>query len=220
MHQPINWWRGLVPLALLWAIANLVHTGAVEADLAHRAGAAIAGISADLPGKPTVSVAGRDVTLSDLGFTQQASVRADATFGVRKVIEETAPRPPSTAPLNVSACQSEFAAVLSKDMIRFATGSADLDSASTPVLTQVVAVAKRCTSGAIAVAGHTDSSGDATYNMTLSKMRAQAVVDYLVKNGIDPTRISAVGYGDTRPIAANNTDAGKAQNRRIEFTVK
>ena len=54
----------------------------------------------------------------------------------------------------------------------------------------------------------------------LSEKRAQAVVDYLVKAGLPPSRFTAVGYGSTQPVAGNDTDEGKAQNRRIEFLVR
>ncbi|MDP6908669.1 MAG: OmpA family protein, partial [Flavobacteriales bacterium] len=77
----------------------------------------------------------------------------------------------------------------------------------------------------IVVSGHTDSHGNDDYNLRLSKDRAQAVVDYLVRNGISADRLSAVGYGETRPIARNeNADltdnpTGRQLNRRIEISL-
>jgi outer membrane protein OmpA-like peptidoglycan-associated protein len=77
----------------------------------------------------------------------------------------------------------------------------------------------------VEVSGHTDSKGTPDFNMKLSKDRAQAVVDYLVKKGIDKSRLTAVGYGDTRPIARNKTadgkddEAGMQLNRRVEYRI-
>ena len=62
--------------------------------------------------------------------------------------------------------------------------------------------------------------GDNNANMALSEKRAQAVADYLVKAGLPPDRLKAVGYGSLQPVAANDTDEGKAKNRRIDFVVK
>jgi OOP family OmpA-OmpF porin len=66
------------------------------------------------------------------------------------------------------------------------------------------------------VSGHTDNRGDPDRNQTLSEQRAQAVREYLVNHGIDGNRIEAVGYGDQRPVALNDTEEGRRQNRRIE----
>ena len=71
----------------------------------------------------------------------------------------------------------------------------------------------------IEISGHTDNIGSAAYNKTLSQNRAKAVVDYLVKNGIDAGRLTYKGYGFDQPIAANDTEAGRQQNRRTEFKV-
>ncbi len=70
------------------------------------------------------------------------------------------------------------------------------------------------------VVGHTDSRGKASYNLSLSRKRANAVRDYLVGKGVDGNRISAVGMGETQPIADNNTAGGRAQNRRVEIQVQ
>jgi OOP family OmpA-OmpF porin len=73
----------------------------------------------------------------------------------------------------------------------------------------------------VEIAGHTDSIGTEAYNQKLSERRAQAVRDYLVNNlGMDGKLFSAVGYGESRPIASNETDAGRAENRRIEAELK
>jgi OmpA-OmpF porin, OOP family len=65
--------------------------------------------------------------------------------------------------------------------------------------------------------GHTDSTGTREGNQLLSQQRASVVVDWLVKTGIAPTRLSAAGLGDTRPIADNKTVEGRARNRRVEL---
>jgi K(+)-stimulated pyrophosphate-energized sodium pump len=69
------------------------------------------------------------------------------------------------------------------------------------------------------VAGHTDNTGDAAANLTLSQQRAEAVVAELVKDGIDAARLRARGYGQTRPIGDNDTEEGRAQNRRTELHI-
>lgn len=71
----------------------------------------------------------------------------------------------------------------------------------------------------IEISGHTDSKGSDDYNLNLSQGRSQSVVDYIVSQGIDSFRLTAHGYGETKPIDTNDTDAGRANNRRVEFTV-
>jgi len=67
------------------------------------------------------------------------------------------------------------------------------------------------------VSGHTDNIGNDNYNQVLSENRAKTVADYLIKNGINPTRISYIGYGSKKPIASNETEEGRSQNRRVEI---
>lgn len=71
----------------------------------------------------------------------------------------------------------------------------------------------------IEISGHTDSKGSDEYNITLSKNRAQAVVDYLIKAGISSSRLVSAGYGETKPIDTNDTDEGRQNNRRTEFEI-
>jgi len=65
--------------------------------------------------------------------------------------------------------------------------------------------------------GHTDNSGTAAHNLTLSQQRADAVKDQLVKMGVDASKLAAKGFGDSKPISDNTTLEGKANNRRVEF---
>ena len=85
------------------------------------------------------------------------------------------------------------------------------------VLDGVVKVMKDNPTLRVKVEGHTDSIGSDAYNQRLSEKRAQAVKDYLVREGIDPSRISTVGYGESKPVASNETESGRAQNRRAEI---
>lgn len=71
----------------------------------------------------------------------------------------------------------------------------------------------------ILIEGHTDSVGSDSYNMTLSKNRAQSVADYLVQQGVARNRLQTKGYGESQPVASNDTDAGRAQNRRVEAAI-
>ncbi|NME72253.1 OmpA family protein [Flammeovirga aprica] len=71
----------------------------------------------------------------------------------------------------------------------------------------------------VEISGHTDNIGSQEYNLDLSQKRAEAVTNYLIKNGIDASRLKAVGYGEKKPIADNNTELGRKENRRIEFEI-
>ena len=71
----------------------------------------------------------------------------------------------------------------------------------------------------VELAGHTDNTGDAKTNLDLSNKRAMAVKDYLVNRGIDAARLKAAGYGQTKPIDTNETDAGRQNNRRTELKI-
>lgn len=102
--------------------------------------------------------------------------------------------------------------------ITFDTGKAKIKEESFERLDSVVEYMSRKKSVKIEISGHTDNVGDPKANKALSEKRAQACRDYLVKKGIDETRISAVGYGDERPISPNDTAEGRQANRRIEAT--
>lgn len=102
------------------------------------------------------------------------------------------------------------------DGVTFRSGSTELAPESLPRLDSVVEYMTYKKSARIEIAGHTDNVGPAKTNKALSERRAKACRDYLIRKGIDGSRIEAVGYGDEQPLASNDTEAGRQQNRRIE----
>ena len=121
-----------------------------------------------------------------------------------------------SAPPLADVCTDRFADSLSRSMIQFRTGSADIAPASAALLEELAAIARGCPM-ALTIEGHTDSSGPAAFNDFLSLERARAVVAALAAAGIDSSRLSAEGFGANRPIGDNATAAGRALNRRIEI---
>jgi len=127
---------------------------------------------------------------------------------------------PAAAPVDPTVCQQLFSEILSKGKIRFESGKADIVPDSAGLLDRLIETAMRCPNSTIEIVGHTDSDGDEAANQALSERRAQAVVDYLVRAGLPASRFTPIGYGSTQPVAGNDSEDGKAQNRRIEFVVK
>ncbi len=252
MVRSKKWWWGLPLLFLLWLVANWTKTADVEQDLKSRAGSA--------SGDSTLTVAGRDVTLSNA--TQQAHDAADQTHGVRLVngatndqaataaasaaaaatssnadsaaaVATTAAATAMTATsantgdtdtsgtgiVDAKTCEQLFATALSQSKVLFNTAQATLSPASQTTLTELVGIAKRCPDDMIEVDGYTDNTGKSALNTALSKHRAVTVVAYMKQAGITPDHLKAAGFGDANPIASNDTDDGKAQNRRIEMHV-
>ena len=103
--------------------------------------------------------------------------------------------------------------------IFFETGKATLSPQSRVELGKAIDLMKTNPTMIIEVGGHTDNVGDDASNMKLSHERAKAVREYLVKGGIEGTRIQAKGYGESSPVATNDTDEGRSANRRTEFII-
>ncbi len=101
----------------------------------------------------------------------------------------------------------------------FETGKANLEPDSYAVLDELVAYLVRKDDERIEIGGHTDNVGKPAANLKLSLERAQAVMDYLIAKNIDPSRLTAKGYGMTVPIDDNKTEEGRAQNRRTEVKI-
>jgi outer membrane protein OmpA-like peptidoglycan-associated protein len=101
----------------------------------------------------------------------------------------------------------------------FDTNLFTLKPESMPELDKLVAFMKNNNKVSIELSGHTDSTGDKQKNQVLSQNRAKAVYDYLVNKGVAPARMSYKGYGDSKPVAGNDSDEGRAMNRRTEFQI-
>lgn len=117
---------------------------------------------------------------------------------------------------------SEEAAVMTTAMegLFFKSGSAVIKTSSYKVLDNVSKVMNAHTEYVLLVSGHTDSSGDAAKNLLLSQNRAKAAKDYLIKKGVDGSRIKSEGFGITKPVADNANPEGRAKNRRVEFKIE
>ncbi|WP_194852497.1 OmpA family protein [Nonlabens antarcticus] len=103
--------------------------------------------------------------------------------------------------------------------VKFATNQASLNASSQATLNKLINVMNNYDGTEILVSGHTDSAGDAAYNLELSKKRAFAVRDYLSAKGVAMNRMAVTYAGETSPIATNDTAAGKAKNRRVEIGI-
>jgi OmpA-OmpF porin, OOP family len=174
-------------------------------------------------GHGEVSIAAKELTIK--GAAESEQVASD----IRSVLSTDLPSgfKGSDAITVMSAnekaadsCQSMMRQTTAKGTINFERAKADLTSDSTQTLKDLAEIANECPTFSIQIEGHTDAEGTDERNQRLSDRRARAVADFLAQNGVDAKRLTAVGYGATRPIADNTTAEGRAKNRRIEFTVK
>jgi OOP family OmpA-OmpF porin len=136
------------------------------------------------------------------GFTGSAAITAP-------VLEPVAP----------NRCGPLVAARMDGAKIQFESAKSVIREESFGLLDEITGIVLRCPETRLEVNGHTDSDGRDTYNQRLSEARANAVRTYLIEGGVDALRVRARGFGETEPIADNETDEGKALNRRIEFEV-
>ncbi len=171
------------------------------------------------------SIKGETLTLK--GQTLLASAAEQVNAGLQAALPagwtasaDVALQPP-LPPIAAADCQQTLGALLKAGKIYFANGKADIEPDAFGLLDRLTATVRRCPDAKIEIGGHTDTDGSAAFNQDLSERRAYAVVEYLIRNGnVDSSRLTAVGYGFSKPVASNDTEEGKARNRRIEFTVK
>lgn len=105
-------------------------------------------------------------------------------------------------------------------LVFYETDKYELQKESTTELERLVRFMKETPDAIVEISGHTDSQGDDDYNKKLSERRANAVVEYLVKRGIASDRLKATGFGETKSVSTNDTEEGRANNRRVEMTVR
>ena len=133
--------------------------------------------------------------------------------GTAEPVEKPKPKPPKRVEVKDDRIDVS-------ETIQFEFSSSRVAAESKSVLDELAdAITKHPEIKKLRVEGHTDNSGDAPHNLRLSKKRAAAVVKYLVGKGVEANRLVAAGFGQTKPIAKNDTEDGRAQNRRVAFTI-
>ena len=117
-----------------------------------------------------------------------------------------------------NTCQSEFDNYLSAERIEFEKAGAEISLKSLGLVDRLSDIARNC-DARIRISGHTDSDGDGTSNLHVSTKRAHNLRKRMLARGVPESQVTAVGYGETRPIADNSTPEGREKNRRIEIRV-
>jgi len=150
-------------------------------------------------------------------FATRIGTNANYTVDV-KFDKNLVPTDP-TEPLGISDqdCVKQITAVLGATKINFAPSSSSIEEASLGVIDSITEILLECPNAQFEISGHTDSQGSEGTNATLSQGRADAVLSALLDRRVLTAKMISKGYGETRPIADNSTEEGRAQNRRIEF---
>jgi OmpA-OmpF porin, OOP family len=141
------------------------------------------------------------------------ALTTDITVVEPAVIEPVA-APAPVAPAN---CVADITALMANGQINFEVNKSVIKDTSTELLAKIASALTSCPDVKVEVGGHTDSDGSDAYNLRLSNDRANAVLKALVGAGVVRARITAKGYGETVPVAGNDTQENKAKNRRLEF---
>ena len=131
--------------------------------------------------------------------------------------DDSCPDVPGTA--SNAGCPEYPIQGLEELSVKFGSDSFEIDSAFEEQLSEALRIIEANSTVKIIIEGHADSTGNDQINLPLSELRASQVLDYLVRAGISPDRLSIVGYGSSQPLGDNNTSDGRAQNRRVDFAV-
>ena len=127
---------------------------------------------------------------------------------------------PASGPLDAAACQAALNATLVLDKIDFRPGSVKIRRASAYVLDRLAALLQRCPERKVEIGVHANDVGDEEGNQALSQRRADKVTRYLINEGVAAARLTGVGHGDKKPMAPDDHEEGRGENRRIEFILK
>jgi OOP family OmpA-OmpF porin len=212
-------------------IEELFHRQAGESELAVRGGAPqgftefVDRMLVDLAKLDTgcLTVSGREATLAGAVHSQATAeqILRDVDRGEATGFTISLRLDVPTLSEEAAACQVEYNRRLEPgERVLFDFDSAELHDEGRRLLDEIREIGESCPDIKVWVTGHTDSVGDREYNIRLSQARADVVVEYLVSQGMDPDRLTAIGFGYSQPVADNSTDEGRAKNRRIEFRVR
>ncbi len=178
-------------------------------------------------GAVTGAVLGHAVENDKGGIIVGAAVGAAAGAGIghymdnqQREMEAALAEEQASHDIEVRRLQDETLKIDISSEISFDFGKSSLKPAFMPTLEKVSEILVRYPRTVIHVVGHTDSVGSESYNMELSRQRAQSVIDYFVQQGISQSRLVTVGRGELEPRASNDTEAGRQLNRRVAIYVK
>jgi OmpA-OmpF porin, OOP family len=158
-----------------------------------------------------------EVDMTTIGFVYKfGGAEAAPVVAEEPMVEE--PVEPTPEPVVVEAPAKKLSMKLDSSS-SFALGSAILSDDAKTQIVKVVDVLAAYPQARVMISGHTDSSGSEAFNQKLSEQRANAVAQVLQSHGIDVSRITAVGMGESQPIASNDTKAGREMNRRVEINI-
>ncbi len=165
-----------------------------------------------------IRVVGRVTEPAEAGrIHRQLARTAPADYATETALEFDLPARAAAVAPTAARCAWLLNRVIAERPIVFQPGETSLGAGSDPVLDRLAGILGRCEGGRIEIGGHTDSRGPEDLNQRLSRLRAEAVLDALIERGVPLARLRARGYGEDEPVASNDTEAGRAQNRRIGF---
>ena len=127
---------------------------------------------------------------------------------------------PAGDTVDIYGCTISQEPIVSLQGVHFDNDSSALTSEAKSILDSAVGAINARSSSLIDVEGHTDSRGSDSYNQALSERRAQSVADYLASQGVSASSLNPIGMGEGSPVASNDTSEGRAQNRRVEVTIR
>jgi len=189
------------------------------------ANAGVGGVQIEVSGD-TVTLYGTVATTTDLTVAEAVArsvvgldMKIDNQLTAEDAVDGESAGPAAASSTDL-ALQNRLSSVLARDSIIFESASSTIAADSIPALNTLADELDLVPAVAVLIAGYTDSDGEDAANLTLSQARADAVLDSLVSVGIDASRLSAQGFGESSPIADNVSQEGKALNRRIEVLVQ
>jgi outer membrane protein OmpA-like peptidoglycan-associated protein len=174
---------------------------------------------ASVPAAPSTAAAGAAPSTGQARADLPTVPAADGRVIPRVDGTDAAP-PQITTRTTVLADNQPALVVTLPEAVLFGFGSAELRPDAQAALQGVVDLFGQHPGAQADVAGHTDAVGSADYNQTLSRLRAEAVVGWLVDHGVARAALRPIGYGASRPVAPNDTDADRQRNRRVELTIR
>lgn len=159
------------------------------------------------------------VVVADKAGNQRSDTTTDEIEIVAPGQAEPAEPAADAATVSAEQCQRQLDSIQAEQKIEFSPGNARITATTASLLNRLSVAIKECGNLKIEIGGHTDWQGPGGYNQALSERRANAVREALLARGVGTDNISAVGYGESQPIASNRTRNGRAANRRTEFKV-